>query len=157
MYTIYYPQRKDDSRLLVNLNIDYFCGISGFNHNMIEDIKKLKTNQSIRLFGCDEQIYVYKQPLEGTIQPATNIFNKDKFQQDRVNYLVLDLLNFIADIKENGCDEHEKISYEYSFLHDKILEDMENGREITYKQVMGYLNDKRNDLYRYDDSFVWGE
>jgi len=64
MYTIYYPQRKDDSRLLVNLNIDYFCMFTGFNNNEIEDIKKLKLGQSIRLFGHDEQLYVRKQPLE---------------------------------------------------------------------------------------------
>lgn len=78
-------------------------------------------------------------------------------QHDSLCRMVLDLLNFIADIKEDAYDEHEKIAYSYSFLPEKMQQDMDNGKEITYKQVMEYLDTRRDELFKCDDSFIWGE
>jgi len=78
-------------------------------------------------------------------------------QHDRLCRMVLDLLNFIADFKEEGFFEDDNISDAYSFLPEKMQEDLENGKEITFKQVMEYLDTRRDELFKCDDSFIWGE
>lgn len=78
------------------------------------------------------------------------------FQHDRLCTMVRDLLNFISDIRY-GYYEYDNISDAYSFLPEKMQEDLENGKEITFKQVMEYLETRRSQLYECDDSFVWGE
>lgn len=62
MYSIYYIRGyKDNSKLKTNLHIDFFNTMNGFNDDEIESIKKLKTNQSLKLFGHDEKIIILKQ------------------------------------------------------------------------------------------------
>ena len=79
------------------------------------------------------------------------------FQHDRLCRMVLDLLNFIADFKEEGFFEDDNVPCSYSFLPEKMQQDMDNGKEITYKQVMEYLDTRRDELFKCDDSFIWGE
>jgi hypothetical protein len=62
MYSIYYIKGyKHNSKLKTNLHFDFFNTMNGFNDDEIESIKKLKTNQSLELFGHDEKIIIFKQ------------------------------------------------------------------------------------------------
>ena len=62
MYSIYYIRGyNDNSKLKKNLHLDFFNSMNGFNDDEIESIKKLKTNQSLELFGHDEKIIIFKQ------------------------------------------------------------------------------------------------